>query len=166
MAFDKISGLPEWEDDDDFREDDEEGEEWKPKPTTEACRAMYGQWQQVMVVLNGALDSMNTDTGEDSFPPDYWEEHKAMLLGDAYQVAVKIKSSEVGMYMIRMENASIIRKNAQYIKSAMLTMMGEGAIEEAHGRVIREEIDKFRLLFCHWVSTFERDEFTDEWGLF
>lgn len=166
MGFDKLSGLPEWEDDDDFREDDEEGEEWKPKPTTEACRAMYGQWQQVMVVLNGALDSMNTDTGVGSFPADYWEDHNGMLLGDAYQVAVKIKSSEVGMYMIRMENASIIRKNAQFIKSSMLTMIAEGAIEEAHGRVIREEIDKFRMLFRHWVSTFERDEFEDEWGLF
>jgi len=68
--------------------------------------------------------------------------------------------------MIRMENASIIRKNAQFISSSMLTMMAEGVIEEAHGLVIREEIDQFRLLFRHWVSTFERDEFEDEWGLF
>ncbi|MEQ1676958.1 MAG: hypothetical protein ABL876_09670 [Chitinophagaceae bacterium] len=166
MSIDDLSGLPEWEDDDDFRDEEEEGEEWKPNPTRDACKAMYEQWQQVMVVLTGALDSMKTDTGEDSFPASYWEEHKGMLLGDAYQVAVKIKSSEAGLYMIRMENASIIRKNAQFIKSSMLTMIAEGAIEEAHGRVIREEIDKFRMLFRHWVSTFERDEFEDEWGLF
>jgi flavorubredoxin len=65
-----------------------------------------------------------------------------------------------------MENATIIRKNAQTVKSSMLTMIAEGAIEEAHGMVIRDEIDKFRMLFRHWVSTFERDEFEDEWGLF
>ena len=165
MEFDNISGLPEWEDDD-FLDDDKEGEEWKPNPTRDACKAMYEQWKQVMTVLTGVLETTNTDTGENSFPASYWEEHKAMLLGDGFQVAVKIQSSETGLYMIRMENASIIRKNAQYIKSAMLTMIAERVIEESHGRVIREEIDKFRLLFRHWVSTFERDEFEDEWGLF
>ncbi len=165
MEFDNISGLPEWEDDD-FLDEDKEGEEWKPNPTKDACKAMYEQWKQVMTVLTGALDTMNIETGEDSFPASYWEEHKAMLLGDGFQVAVKIQSSETGLYMIRMENASIIRKNAQYIKSAMLTMIAEKVIEESHGRVIREEIDNFRMLFRHWVSTFERDEFEDEWGLF
>ena len=166
MGFDHISGLPDWEDEDDYRDDDEEGDEWKTKPTTEACKAMYEQWKQVMIVLNGAMETMNTDTGEGGFPAEYWEDHKAMLLGDAYQVAVKIKSSEAGLYMIRMENACLIRKNAQFIKSSMLTMISEGAIEEAHGMVIRDEIDKFRTMFRHWVSTFERDEFEDEWGLF
>ncbi len=165
MGFDEISGLPDWEDDE-FDEEEEEGESWKPRPTRDACKAMYEQWKQVMIVLKGALETMNTNTGEDSFSPEHWEDYKGMMLGDAYQVAVKIQSSETGLYMIRMENASIIRKNAQFIKSSMLTAIAEGAIEEAHGKVIREEIDKFRMLFRHWVSTFERDEFEDEWGLF
>jgi len=82
-------------------------------------------------------------------------------------VAVKIQSSESGnMYVIRMENASIIRKNAQSVKSSILTMMIEEVVEEAHGKVIREEIDRFRQLFKEWVNTFEKDEFEDEWGLF
>jgi hypothetical protein len=89
-----------------------------------------------------------------------------MLLGDAYQVAVKIKSSEAGLYIIRMENASIIRNNAQFIKSSMLTMMSEEVIEKTHGQIIRDEIDKFRELFKIWVSTFQKDECEDEWGLF
>ena len=165
MDYDKLSNLPEW-DDDDFRDEDEEGEEWKPNPTRDACKALYQQWQQVMIVLNGALDSMKIEEKEDGFPADYWEDHAGMILGDAFQVAVKIKSSEVGLYTIRMENASIIRKNAQFIKSSMLTLMGEEVIEEAHGQVIRDEIDKFRELFKLWVSTFEKDEYEDEWGLF
>ena len=166
MDFDKLSNMPKW-DDDDFRDEEEEGEEWKPKPTRDACKALYVQWQQVMIVLNGALDSMNSDTGEDSFIPGYWEDYKGMVLGDAYQVAVKINSSEAGgIYIIRMENAAIIRKNAQFIKSSMLTMMAEGAIEKAHGEVIRNEIDKFRNLFKQWAETFQKDEFEDEWGLF
>ncbi|TMI90019.1 MAG: hypothetical protein E6H08_15635 [Bacteroidetes bacterium] len=165
MKFDHLSDLPEW-DDDEFKDEDEEGEEWKPNPTRDACKELYMQWQQVMIVLNGALDSMIVEEKEDGFPPDYWEDHKGMLLGDAYQVAVKIKSSEAGLYIIRMENASIIRKNAQFIKSSMLTMMSEKVIEKAHGQIIRDEIDKFRELFKIWVSTFQKDECEDEWGLF
>src|SRR5436189_759473 len=165
MKFDHLSDLPEW-DDDEFKDEDEEGEEWKPNPTRDACKELYKQWQQVMIVLNGALDSMIVEEKEDGFHPDYWEDHKGMLLGDAYQVAVKIKSSEAGLYIIRMENASIIRKNAQFIKSSMLTMMSEKVIEKAHGQIIRDEIDKFRELFKIWVSTFQKDECEDEWGLF
>lgn len=172
MKFDHLSDLPDW-DDDEFKDEDEEGEEWKPNPTRDACKSLYNQWEQVMIVLNGALDSMVIEEKEDAclpdrqgFPADYWEDHKAMLLGDAYQVAAKIKSSEVGLYTIRMENASIIRKNAQFIKSSMLTMMSEEVIEKDHGYVIREEIDKFRELFKIWVSTFRKDEYEDEWGLF
>jgi len=164
MNYDHLSDLPDW-DDDEFK-DEEEGEEWKPNPTRDACKVLYGQWQQVMIVLNGALDSMVIEEKEEGFPADYWEDHKAMLVGDGYQVAVKIKSSEAGLYTIRMENASIIRKNAQFIKSSMLTMMSEEVIEKAHGYVIREEIDKFRELFKIWVSTFQKDEYEDEWGLF
>jgi len=165
MKFDHLSDLPDW-DDDEFKEEDEEGEEWKPNPTRDACKELYKQWQQVMIVLNGALDSMVVEEKEDGFPADYWEDHKGMLLGDAYQVAVKIKSSEAGLYIIRMENASIIRKNAQFIKSSMLTMMSEEVIEKTHGQIIRDEIDKFRELFKIWVSTFQKDECEDEWGLF
>jgi len=165
MNFNHLSDLPEW-DDDEFKDEDEEGEEWKPNPTKEACKKLYQQWQQVMIVLNGAFDSMNIEEKEGGFPPDYWEDHKGMILGDAYQVAVKIKSSEVGLYTIRMENASIIRKNAQFIKSSMLTMMSEEVIEEEYGKIIRSEIDKFRELFKTWVNTFQKDEYEDEWGLF
>jgi len=166
MRNDKLNDLPDWEDDE-FDNEDSEGENWKPNPTREACKALYSQWQQVMVMLNGALDTMQTEpAGELSFPAEYWEDHKATLLGDAYQVAVKIKSSEVGLYTIRMENAAIIRKNAQYIATSLLSFMAEKVIEESYVRAIRSEIDVFRELFKKWVSTFEKDEFTDEWGLF
>jgi hypothetical protein len=165
MNYDHLSDLPEW-DDDEFKDEDEEGEEWKPNPTRAACKELYHQWQQVMIVLNGAMDSMKIEEKEGRFTPDHWEDYKGMVLGDAYQVAVKIKSSEAGLYTIRMENASIIRKNAQFVKSSMLTMMSEGVIEEEYGRIIRAEIDKFRELFKKWVSTFQKDEYEDEWGLF
>ena len=94
------------------------------------------------------------------------EDHIAMITGDALEVAVKIKSSEAGLYIIRMENAAIIRKNAQYIKISTNSFMLEGQMEPQHRLIIRDEIDKFKELFKAWVATFEKDEFEDEWGLF
>ena len=168
MDFENLSDLPEWDDEEFDRLDEStKGESWKPDFTRSASKALYQQWQQVMIVLQGVLETMNTEQRPDGFPSGYWEDHKAMLLGDAYQVGVKIKSAEAGdLYMIRMENATIIRKNAQFIKSSMLSMIAEKVIEKDHGYVIREEIDKFRLLFKKWVASFQKDEFEDEWGLF
>lgn len=126
-----------------------------------------------MILLKGAVGDMglkkadeNDDAIESELDADYRDDMKGMLLSDAHMVAVKIRSSEAGLYMMRMENACLIRMYAQSIQSSMFTKIAEGFIEEAHGMVIREEIDKFKLLFKYWVSTFERDEFEDEWGLF
>jgi hypothetical protein len=169
MSLDNLSGLPEW-DDDEFDDEDKEGEEWKPNPTKDACKAMYEQWKEVLTLLNAAFDTDHRpdepEDEEENPEKSFLAQSKGMIIGDAYEVAVKIKSSEVGMYIIRMENASIIRKNAQFIKSNMLTMIAEGVIAEEHGRLIRSEIDKFRELFKAWVATFQKDEFEDEWGLF
>jgi hypothetical protein len=44
--------------------------------------------------------------------------------------------------------------------------IAEGVITEEYGRIIRSEIEEFKNLFRNWVNTFEKDEFTDEWGLF
>jgi hypothetical protein len=122
-----------------------------------------------MMLLKGTLDSIEPKgkkAAADGFPDEYWEHYKETLLGDGYEVAVKIKSSEVGLYTIRMENAAIIRKNAQYIHTALLTLMLEDVVEESYITAIREEIDTFRELFKKWVATFEKDEYEDEWGLF
>ena len=162
MRNDDLNELPEW-DDDEFQ--DEEEEEWKPNPTRDLCKAMYQQWNQVMVVLNAAFDCMQEPAEDELHTKEYQEDHKAMLLGDAYEVGLKIRSSEAGLYIIRMENAAIIRKNAQFIKISTNSLIDEG-MDKEHRQVIRDEIDKFRELFKQWVASFEKDEYTDEWGLF
>lgn len=159
MKDNNFNDLPEWHD-----RFDDEGEEWKPNPTKQACKALYQQWGIIMTMLKGGLDidKLQKETGE-----NWTTDYQAMMLGDAMQVAAKIRSSEAGgMYVIRMENASIIRKNAQAVQSSMLLFMEEGVIEKKYGEIIRNEIEIFKGLFKTWVSTFEKDEFTDEWGLF
>lgn len=161
--------MPPW-DDDDFNDD--EGDEWKQNATLAACKELYNRWQQVTIMLNGAMESLNTkpvnsNSDQLQFPEDYWEDYKQNILGDAYQVAVKIRSSEAGgIYVLRMENAAIIRKNAMYIYSALLTLMHEQVLEKSYVMAIRSEIDQFRELFKNWLATFQKDEYEDEWGLF
>lgn len=164
MRNDDFHELPPWEDDE--FDDEQEGESWKPNPTREACKAMYEQWNEVMTVLHAGLDSLEEAKDDGLFDKDYIEDFKGTLLGDAFEVAVKIRSSESGMYIIRMENASIIRKNAQYIKISTNGLLADGLMSAEYRQVIRNEIDTFRELFKAWVRTFEKDEFEDEWGLF
>ena len=166
MNLDNLNELPEW-DDDDFKDEDIEGEDWRTNPTSELCRAMYEQWNTVLLVLKAAFDSMK-EPGEDSIfiNKEFLEDQKEMILGDAYEVAAKIRSSEVGLYVIRMENAAIIRKNAQFIKVSTNNFIDDDLMEPEHRRIVRQEIDIFRDLFKKWVASFERDEYEDEWGLF
>lgn len=166
MKIDDLNELPDWDDDalDDL---EEEGEEWKPNPTKEFCRQMYTQWNVVMTVLKASFDSLK-EPGEDNlYRKDHIEDMINMLMGDAYEVGAKIRSSEAGgLYMIRMENAAIIRKNAQYIKISTNGFMMDGLMEEEHRTIICNEIDKFREIFKQWVASFQKDECEDDWGLF
>ena len=165
MNLDNLNELPEW-DDNEFKDKDSESEEWKLNLTSELCKAMYKQWNTVVLVMKAAFDSMN-EPGEDSlFNKEYLDDQKEILLGDAYEVAAKIRSSEVGLYIIRMENAAIIRKNAQFIKLSTNNFMEDDLMEAEHRLIIRQEIDVFRDLFKQWVTSFEKDEYEDEWGLF
>lgn len=163
MKIDDFNELPEWND---HEFENEEGEAWKPNPTKDACKAMYQQWNMVMTVLRASLDSLKEPGEDDMFNKEMLEHQVAMLTSDAYQVAVKIKSSETGLYIIRMENAAIIRKNAQYIYISTNGFVYDGLMEPQHRQILRDEIDRFRELFKTWVATFKKDEYEDEWGLF
>ncbi|MDQ2751557.1 MAG: hypothetical protein M3R72_00875 [Bacteroidota bacterium] len=162
INLDDLNELPEWSKED----DDGDGEGWKPNPTRELCKAMYKQWNTVLFVLKTAFDSLKQAPPDSLYTLEYIDETKAMVLGDAYEVGAKIKSSEVGLYIIRMENAAIIRKNAQFIKISTHHFIEEELMSEEYSKVIRDEIDKFKELFKQWVASFEKDEFEDEWGLF
>lgn len=165
MKIDDLNELPEWEDDE-FGDDENKAEKWKPNYTREACKAMYRQWNTVMIVLKASFDSMNDPAEGDPYTKEMLKEEVAMIMNDARQVAVKIKSSEAGLYILRMENAAIIRSHAQHIKISTNGFLADGVMDPEHRLVIRDEIDKFRELFKAWVNTFTKDEFEDEWGLF
>lgn len=114
--------LPNWNNDFD---DDNEGEGWKPNPTKDACKKLYIKWNEIVGMLRGALNIEMADSDE----KDFYQNNIAMILGDAYEFGVKIRSSEtIGIYIGRMENAAIIRKNAEFIKSSLLIVEEDNII--------------------------------------
>jgi hypothetical protein len=160
MKIDDLHDLPEWEED----SVDDEGEEWKYKAKKERAKALYNKWREVYTLVEGLLSILEPN---DEMPEEYLDHTKEMIRGDAMLVCVKISGAEAAdMYVIRMENASMIRTaaNSVYISMSGLRMME--VAEDAHLDAVRAEIDIFRELFKEWVDGFEKDEFEDEWGLF
>lgn len=163
MKFDDLNDFPEW-DSERFRDKEEEGDEWKNEAKNERARALYNQWRTVFSMVQGLMDILEAN---DEVPEDYLEHLKTSVLGDAVLVPAKIRGAEAGdMYILRMENASIIRTaaNAVYISMSGFRMME--VADDAHLDAVRSEIRIFRELFKEWVNGFEKDEFEDEWGLF
>ena len=167
MNTDDLHDLPEWDETRYiFEEDEAEEDEWKPDLTRAACKALYNQWREVMFVLKGILMPI-MEQEETSIEIAMDIDAARQLHGDAYIVGAKIRSSEAGnIYILRMENAAVIRQLAQGIATGLLAFVEDEAVDENYIKIVRAEIDKFRMLFMAWVKTFEKDEFVDAWGLF
>jgi hypothetical protein len=163
MNLDDLSGLPDW-DDEHFKMFGEEGEEWKHRQKNQLAGKLYNQWKNVLVLLLGLYDSIKSSDNEDG---GFFESQKEIIIGDAYLVGAKIRGAEAAdMYILRMENASIIRTAAQMVYTNMSSLKFQGLAEESHTDAVRKEIEIFREYFKEWVASFRKDEFEDEWGLF
>jgi hypothetical protein len=182
----RLSPFPEWDQVSAARDNQNEGEEWKSNIKDELAANLYNQWQQVYLLLEAIGDSIQpiqeSETEADEsfeiseedfengvFPvsQQYVNHLIENMLGDGMIIPAKISGAESGdMYMLRMENAAIIRKTANdiYLQCASLKMMG--VIDAQAVDAVRREIELFRDLFKEWIAGFERDEFEDEWGLF
>lgn len=158
-----LSQLPEW-DDNGFERRDADGEGWKNAALRNAAKVLYNQWREVMAGILGLLSYAEKNP---DMPEGFFEDQQDLLMGDAIQIAVKIKTSaEVDMYVLLMENASVVRKNAIYIQTQISAMVLMGSIEEEHADAVRRDIERFRELFIEWIHTFEKDEYEDEWNFF
>lgn len=70
-------------------------------------------------------------------------------------------------YDVKMETATIIRREARYIL-AYTTSLKELSFKDVdYLKLIRDEIEEFRILFAEWVKTFNKQNYKiDGWGLF
>jgi len=99
---------------------------------------------------------------------EYLMHVKACMLSDAAQLTVKVAGAEAaGLYDLKMENASIIRKAARdlMVQQHSLDMFGFEYVE--YYQMVRDLIEEYRLLFIDWVAGFDKwDYIIDRWGLF
>jgi hypothetical protein len=99
---------------------------------------------------------------------EYLNEVKACMLNDAALLTVKVAGAEAaGLYDLKMENATIIRKAARdlMVQQHSLDMFGFEYVE--YYQLVRNLIEEYRLLFIDWVAGFDKwDYIIDRWGLF
>lgn len=89
--------------------------------------------------------------------------HAAMMLGPKISGALASKE-----YTYAMQNAAIIRDNAEYLRLCTNTLHHFYEVDKKHLRLHRSEMEKFRKLFKEWVKEIKDYEKLgeDDWGLF
>ena len=106
-----------------------------------------------------------------SFPEDdeFIQETKDMMRADAMIIPAKIAGAEGGdLYSIRMQNAAVIRDHAMHLYVQVGSLRFHKSFKDLeYVKLIRKEIDEFRLLFVDWVASFDtNNHIWDEWDLF
>jgi hypothetical protein len=93
---------------------------------------------------------------------------KGFMISDAAQLTVKVAGAHgAGLYDLKMEAATIIRKAARdlVVQSHSLKIFGFKEVE--YFKIVRELVEEYRLLFIEWVASFDKwDYIIDRWGLF
>ena len=148
--------MPDW---DHFKNlNDAEGEEWKDASKLESAKKLYNQARQVYKYAALFCETLSGEMASFS---------KELIMQNAMMLCPKIVGAEAGdLYIIRMENASIIRTNA---KELAIQIRGASLFDHCKKddmEIVLSEIEKFRALFITWVSYFQKDDFEDEWGLY
>lgn len=91
------------------------------------------------------------------------------MMENAFLIPAKIAGAAgVGLYDLKMENATLIRKAARelYVQAGSLRFE-EDITDKDYIELLRNTIEEFRLLFIDWVAGFDvRDYVKDSWGLF
>lgn len=149
--------LPEWEKR--FFSENNDGEGWKYKESLVIAEKLYDKWRELYELV-----MLFTDTLQDTKEPVCTQE---LIYQNAMMVAPKLLSAAGDtLYIIKMENAAIIRDNCKQLMDQVIFSSMTNAAEKHHEVLIRTAMEEFKALFREWVATFTKDEFEDDWGLF
>ncbi len=164
MDLGYLNGLPEW---DDMRFHDAEGDEWKKNSGQRlAAKLLYEQWREVFGLVMAFAENLATD-GDAPDTETHEQTTKRFIYENALIIGPKLMGAAgTDLYILQMENASIIRTNARQMMEQVCFAVLMGFAEESYKEVIKEAMNRFRELFKNWVATFEKGDFEDEWGLF
>lgn len=164
MDLSTLDILPDWDDERFKRDRSSEGDEWKTNEADAIAKKMYQQWREVFNLVYAYADNLSTDE-EDELTNGTTV--KQLIYQNIMLIAPKILSAaRIDSYVLKMENASIIRNNCKEMMDQVSVAVMLGIADEQHEAVIEEAVIVFRELFKQWVATFKKDDYEDEWGLF
>jgi hypothetical protein len=148
-----------WEDDDD---DENEGD-YDPEAERRKLEALP-IYKKALEILD--LTQQIVDTFDDE---DTAKIHRQIMLEDAMIIPAKIAGAEaMDDYILKMENATVIKIHARSLLTQTSSAKYLDLQDERYLKLLRDEIEVFRLLFKEWVLSFEIDTTKegDGWGLF
>jgi hypothetical protein len=130
----------------------------------------YDKIKNLPIYKKAALIFQLVDSLLASLPDDdYLQDTKNFMRTDAMIMQAKIVGAESGdLYSIRMQNAALIREHAMHLYVQVGSLRFHESYKDLeYVKLIRKEIEEFRLLFLAWVNNFDRtNHIWDEWGLF
>lgn len=148
-------------DDFDNHEDWEEESEFDPKERRDQIYSHpLMQKSKEIVSLTHALVGSLDEARKELYGGIMMED--AMILGAKFAGV-----SGISDYVLRMENATIMKVHAKSLNSMTYQLAMEETHAEEHLQLLREAIQEFRILFVDWVKGFDpNDRYDDGWGLF
>ncbi|WP_316802282.1 hypothetical protein [Pedobacter nototheniae] len=160
MDFDDMNHMPEWEQLSSLGEEDCLPQQETEKSRLKALRAK-ALYNQARAVYKYAALFCETLKGEMA------DLTANLIMQNVLIICPKIVGAEgADIYVLRMENASIIRSNCRELEIQVQAADMLQICAPEYKNIVLNELEKFRLIFIEWVKHFEKDEYKDEWGLY
>ena len=130
---------------------------------------LFKKAEEIYVLIKKVSLLIEENVDKEDFENNILVDYKNQLNESALIIPSKIVGAykENILYDIKMQNAAIIRKEAQIILGTTSGLKMCGFKELDYLKLIRNEVEEFRILFAEWVKTFDEWNYIiDRWGLF
>jgi hypothetical protein len=130
---------------------------------------LFKKAEEIYVLIQKVSLLIEENVDKEVFENNIILDYKNQLNESALIIPGKIVGAykENTLYDIKMQNAAIIRKEAQMILAATSGLKMCGFKELDYLKLIRNEVEEFRVLFAEWIKTFDQWNYIiDRWGLF
>ncbi|MFN3998764.1 hypothetical protein [Algoriphagus sp.] len=148
---------------DDFEENEEEDDESEFDPKAQRdqiySHPLMKKAKEIVSLTHALVGSLDEARKE---------LYGGMMMEDAMIMSAKFAGAEgVNDYILKMENATIMKVHARHLHSMTYQLAMEETHAEEHLNLLREAIEEFKVLFVAWVKSFDpADKYDDGWGLF
>ena len=122
---------------------------------------IFKKSQEILETLRSLTDLIPEDN-------EHLELTKQHILENIYTIQAKLAGAySAKIWDLKIENAAIIRKCARELMVLQHSLTAFGFAEADYYKIVRKQLEEFRLIFREWVATFNPKHFiVDEWGLF